>query len=99
MKKNNLNNQIKNWFIDQSLNHSYRTLFLSLLVTLLMSFGIQFLSVDDDMMKMLPKNLNSKVTWDALQNEFGSTEVIFVAFGKKDSPILSSKSLSDLHHP
>ncbi len=96
MKKNNLNNQIKNWFIDQSLNHSYRTLFLSLLVTLLMSFGIQFLSVDDDMMKMLPKNLNSKVTWDALQNEFGSTEVIFVAFGKKDSPILSSKSLSDL---
>ena len=89
-------NPIYNWFISQSIDHSVRTIILSLFFTLICSSGLQFLSVDDDMMKMLPKNLDSKITWDALQDEFGSTEVIFVAFGQKDSRILNSKSLSDL---
>ena len=37
--------------------------------------------MDDDMMKMLPKNLESRISWDEVQQEFGSTEIIFVAFG------------------
>tara|TARA_B100001250_G_scaffold392390_1_gene394152 strand:+ start:871 stop:3192 length:2322 start_codon:yes stop_codon:yes gene_type:complete len=99
MKNNNFNYSntvINNWFITQSIDHSVRTIVFSIIFTLILSSGLQFLSVDDDMMKMLPKNMDSKITWDALQEEFGSTEVIFVAFGKEDSSILNPNTLSDL---
>jgi len=54
-----------------------------------MGSGIRFLVMDDDMMKMLPKNLESRISWDEVQNEFGSTEIIFVAFGSEDSSAYS----------
>ena len=96
-KKNHFsNNPINNWIISQSIDHPVRTTVISTFLTLILSLGIQFLSIDDDMMKMLPKNLNSKIIWDALQEEFGSTEVIFVAFGTENLKILNPKSLSDL---
>ena len=96
-KKNHFsNNPINNWIISQSIDHPVRATVISTFLTLILSLGIQFLSIDDDMMKMLPKNLNSKIIWDALQEEFGSTEVIFVAFGTENLKILNPKSLSDL---
>ena len=52
-----------------------------------MGYGLRFLVMDDDMMKMLPKNLESRISWDEVQNEFGSTEIIFIAFGRKDSSV------------
>ena len=61
-----------------------------------MGSGIRFLVMDDDMMKMLPKELESKVTWDAIQNEFGSTEIIFIAFGRQGESAYQEKTLADL---
>ena len=61
-----------------------------------MGSGIRFLVMDDDMMKMLPKNLESRISWDKVQNEFGSTEIIFVAFGSKDSSAYSAHALGNL---
>ena len=61
-----------------------------------MGSGIRFLVMDDDMMKMLPKDLESRISWDKVQNEFGSTEIIFVAFGSKDSSVYSSHALDNL---
>lgn len=61
-----------------------------------MGSGVRFLVIDDDMMKMLPGNMISKITWDAVQNEFGSTEVIFIAFGKEGQPSLDQKPLKTL---
>ena len=61
-----------------------------------MGSGIHFLVMDDDMMKMLPKNLDSRISWDKVQNEFGSTEIIFVAFGGKDSSAYSAHALDNL---
>ena len=61
-----------------------------------MGSGIRFLVMDDDMMKMLPKNLESRISWDKVQNEFGSTEIIFVAFGIKDSSAYSAHALDNL---
>ncbi|MDC0911046.1 MMPL family transporter [Candidatus Marinimicrobia bacterium] len=55
-----------------------------------------FIVVDDDMLAMLPKNMSSKLSWDAVQNEFGSTESIFIAFGNKDKTIFNKSSFSDL---
>ena len=87
---------IKQWFVDQALQHSRRTIILSILATLFMGSGIRFLVMDDDMMKMLPKDLESKVTWDAIQNEFGSTEIIFIAFGRQGESAYQEKTLADL---
>ena len=44
------------------------------------------------MMAMLPENMNSKLSWDSVQSEFGSTESIFVAFGKKNENIFNQKA-------
>ena len=87
---------IKQWFVDQALINSRRTIILSILATLLIGSGIRFLIMDDDMMKMLPKELESKITWDAIQNEFGSTEVIFIAFGHQGQSVYKQKTLADL---
>ena len=55
-----------------------------------------FIVVDDDMLAMLPNNMSSKLSWDAVQDEFGSTESIFIAFGNKDKSIFNKSSFSDL---
>ena len=87
---------MKKWCINQVLDQSPRTVAISILITFILGSGIQFLVMDDDMMKMLPKHLDSKIAWDAVQDEFGSTEIIFVAFGNDDSSVYSKQALSDL---
>ncbi|MBL50788.1 MAG: hypothetical protein CMG57_02375 [Candidatus Marinimicrobia bacterium] len=61
-----------------------------------MASGIRYLVIDDDMMKMLPKKLQSHQAWDSLQDEFGSTEVIFVAFGNEGRSIYHPDALGTL---
>jgi len=90
------NSPIRQWFIDQALNHSKRTIVLSIIATLIMGSGVRFLVIDDDMMRMLPKDLNSKITWDAVQDEFGSTEIIFIAFGREGESVFNPQALADL---
>tara|TARA_A100001015_G_scaffold318584_1_gene438900 strand:- start:35 stop:409 length:375 start_codon:yes stop_codon:yes gene_type:complete len=58
--------------------------------------GLQFLVIDDDMMKMLPKNIESRHIWDSIQEEFGSTENIYIAFGKKSKNIYTQDAFSTL---
>ena len=43
-------NSINNWFITQSIDHPIRTIIFSVICTLIISSGMQFLSIDDDMM-------------------------------------------------
>ncbi len=88
------NHSVRQWFIRQSLDHPWRMIILSLLATVIMASGIQFFVIDDDVMKMLPKNLESRVSWDALQDEFGSTEMIFIAFGHKGKSIFSPEAFT-----
>jgi predicted RND superfamily exporter protein len=61
-----------------------------------MGSGLRFFTVDDDMMKILPKNLESRIYWDAVQEEFGSTEVIFIAFGEKGNSIFEPKAFATI---
>ena len=59
-----------------------------------MGLGINYLVIDDDMMAMLPETLDSRMSWDAVQDEFGSNEVIFIAFGNKGRTVYSSESFA-----
>ena len=83
--------KIKNYLIDQSIDHSLRTLIISLFLTLIIFAGFRNFKVDDDLIKTFPQNMPSKVIWDNIQEEFGQTEYVFVAFGKKNHNILNDK--------
>ena len=96
MQTNYSNHPIRNWFIQQSLDYTRRTIIISIIATLIMGSGLQFFVIDDDMMKMLPKNLESRIAWDMVQEEFGSTEVIFISFGKKGQTVFHPNTFAAL---
>ena len=83
--------KIKNNLINQSLNSPIRTLIISILCTLFIFLGFKNFKVDDDLVKTFPQNMESKLIWDDIQEEFGQTEFIFVAFGKPGYNILNDK--------
>ena len=87
---------LRGWFIKQSLVFPLRTIIVSLILTIIAGSGIRFFIIDDDMMKILPKELDSRISWDIIQEEFGSTEVIFIAFGKKGESIFNPDALASL---
>ena len=92
----NSNHPIRAWFINRALNHPHFNIILTIGLTLTVGSGISFLTIDDDMMAMLPKDIDSRISWDAVQDEFGSTEVVFIAFGKKGRSIINSESFAAL---
>jgi len=85
---------LRGWFIKQSIVFPLRTILVSLIFTIVAASGVRFFMIDDDMMKILPKELDSRISWDIIQEEFGSTEVIFIAFGKKDESIFNQDALA-----
>jgi len=87
---------LRKWFITQSLDYPWRTIIISLIATIFLGSGIRFFIIDDDMMKILPKELDSRISWDVIQEEFGSTEVIFIAFGKQGKSIFTPDALATL---
>ena len=87
---------LRKWFITQSLDYPWRTIIISLIATIFLGSGIRFFIIDDDMMKILPKELDSRISWDVIQEEFGSTEVIFIVFGKQGKSIFTPDALATL---
>ena len=85
---------IRSWIIEHVLENPKKAIALPVLFTLSMGLGINYLVIDDDMMAMLPETLDSRMSWDAVQDEFGSTEVIFIAFGNKGRTVYSSESFA-----
>ena len=84
--------KFKNYFINRSINYPIKTLFISLLLTLFIFFGIQWFKLDDDLVKTFPQNLPSKIIWDNIQEDFGQTEFVFVSFGIPNNNILEDKT-------
>ena len=85
--------KIKNWAITQSLDHPKRTIAIFILFTLVFAFGLKWLVIEDDMMKILPKNLESVQTWESIKDEFGSTDMMFIAFGNRDESVYNTETL------
>ena len=93
-------NKIKTQYLRLPLDRPYLTLFLSFIVVFFLAIGISWIKIDDDFVKMFPDDIKSKVVWDQVQKEFGSTEHLVVAFGYKDKNLLNDekayKNLSSL---
>ena len=73
--------KVKNNLVNQSINYPIRTLIISIFCTLFVFWGFKTFKIDDDLVKTFPQNMESKLIWDDIQEEFGQTEFIFVAFG------------------
>lgn len=87
---------MKQWFINQSVEHPKRSIIVMILITLLMASGVRFVVIDDDFLNMLPNDLPTVEAWHAVQDEFGSTNVIFVSFGNKGENALTPEKLAKL---
>ena len=87
---------MKNWFINQSLNHPKRTIILCLVFTAFMASGLRFFYIEDDMMKILPKNMPTRKTWDAIKEEFGNTEFVYIAFGRPGESVFKKSTMATL---
>ena len=91
-----INTKFKNWAIQQSIHYPKRTLTSALIITLIMGFGLQHFVIEDDMMKMIPKSVKTRVVWEEVKDEFGNTDLIFVAFGNEGKNLFQNKAMSDL---
>ena len=91
-----MSQKIKNWAISQSLNHPKRTIVFSILFTVVFALGIKWLVIEDDMMKILPQDMETVKTWNTIKDEFGSTEMMFIAFGKPRESVYNPDVFSTL---
>jgi len=91
-----MNINIKKWIISQSLEHPKRTILVCLIATLVIGIGLKWLIIEDDLMKILPKHAESVQTWDTIKDEFGTSEMMFVAFGKRGESIYSESIFQSL---
>jgi len=91
-----INTKFKKWAVRQSIHHPKRTLASALIITLIMGFGLQHFVIEDDMMKMIPKTVKTRVVWEEVKDEFGNTDPIFVAFGAEGQNLFQSTAMSDL---
>ena len=88
-----MNNSPKIWIINQALEHSKRTILIAIIITLIFSSGIQFIIIDDNVMNMLPKNIDSRRIWNEIVEEFNYSDFLYVVFGEKNKNVLTSKNL------
>ena len=80
-------NKINNPYLTFPINKPFTTIIVSIIVTALISVGVLWIKIDDDFVKMFPDDIKSKVIWDEIQEEFGSTEQLVVAFGDRKQTI------------
>ena len=81
-------NNFKSQYLKFPVKFPFITIIVSLIATIALTTGIFYVKIDDDFVKMFPENIPSKMLWDEIQNEFGSTEHLVIAFGKKGQSIL-----------
>jgi predicted RND superfamily exporter protein len=88
--------KIKNWAITQSLDHPKRVIIISILSMIIMVFGLRWLVLEDDMMKILPQDMESVETWNTIKDEFGSTDMMFIAFGNRGESVYNTETFNTL---
>ena len=62
-----INTKFKKWAVRQSIHHPKRTIASTLIITLIMGFGLKHFVIEDDMMKMIPKSVKTRVVWEEVK--------------------------------
>ena len=85
---------LKNWAIHQALDHSKRTILMAFIITAIIGSGVRFIFLDDNVMNMLPKDIDSRRVWDEIVDEFKYSDFLFVAFGREGENVLTKENLA-----
>ncbi|NOZ75840.1 MAG: MMPL family transporter [FCB group bacterium] len=86
--------KMKTWLIEQALDHPWRVIIICILFTALLGLGLPYIVIDNDFMNMIPEDNPSLKVWNSVLDEFGSTERIFIAFGRKGESALKPETLA-----
>ncbi|MDP6852683.1 MAG: MMPL family transporter [Candidatus Marinimicrobia bacterium] len=89
-----MSTKLKSFALHQALNHSLRTVILSLLLTFIIGSGARFIFIDDNVMNMLPEDVESRRVWNEVSEEFGYSDFLFVAFGHPGEDALTPENLA-----
>ena len=76
-----------------SVDKPFLTVAATLLLTAFIAFGIKTFVIDDDFFKMFPKNMESRLLWEDMVDEFWDSEFLFVAFGKENQNIYNLETI------
>lgn len=69
------------------------TVISSLILTVIIASGIRSLVIEDDFFKMFPTDMESRLLWEDMTDEFGDSEFLFIAFGNKDKSIYNTDAI------
>ena len=83
---------MKSWLSQQVLTHPKRLIIVNVLFTILFAYGLKWLVIDDNIMNLLPKEIESRRVWEEVEAEFGSSEIMFIAFGNSGESIYHQES-------
>lgn len=83
-----------NKIINKSINSPIQIAIISILLTILIAFGVRWFIIDDDFFKMFPKDLESRLLWEDMTREFGDSEFLFIAFGQDDRDIYNIETIN-----
>ena len=87
---------MKSWLLHQVLTHPIRLIIVNILFTMLFAYGLKWMIVDDNFMNMLPKDIESRRVWEEVETEFGSSEMMFIAFGNSGKSIYHQESFKSV---
>ncbi len=85
---------MKQKFIHWVTESPKQSMALAVVMSLIIASGVRFIHVEDDLMKMLPKDIPSRIVWDEIEEQFGSTEPIFISIGKQGQSIFTPDFLA-----
>ncbi len=80
-------NKLNNPYLTFPVEKPLLCIAFTVIITLIIGIGSYWIKIDDDFVKMFPKNIKSKIIWDEIQSEFGSSEKLVIAFGNKKQSI------------
>ena len=84
---------MKKLAIKFSIEKPKTTLLITLVITIILASGLQFILMDDNIMNMLPKDTPSRKIWDNIVDEFQYSDFLFVAFGNKNQDVLTNENI------
>ena len=87
---------MKQKFIRWTIERPHQSITLAVLLSLIIASGIRFIHIEDDMMKMLPEDIPSRLLWNEIEDQFGSTEPIFISVGRPGESIFTPQLLAQI---
>ena len=84
---------LKTYLTNNSLKFPKITIALILLLNVLLINGIKHVVQDDDMVKLLPKNIPAIIAFNDIRDQFGNYEFMYIAIGHENANAMNPELL------